>query len=732
MEFWRGSRTNADPAETPRASGRVAPPTTPFLAQVYAVLRRRRWAVLGIVAAFIVLGIVGTLLMTPKYTASSTIEIQRETRNFTLVRGAEQADAGPADMEFYRTQYGLLRSRALAIKVAEDLRLTDDASFFDTFGGRREKAWFVDGRLAPSAPSRADRARAAGDLLLKNLGVDQERLSRLVTISFVSPDPEFSRKVVAAWGDAFIEQTLERRYQATAYARRFLETRLSQLRGRIDRSERQLVEYASREGIVNIPETTTTGESAGATVERPIVADDLATLNRALASATAERAQAESRLAGGGDTTTEALANQAISGLRERRANLAADYAKLMAQFEPGYPPAVALRDQVGELDRAIAREEQRVSNTLRQAYGASVREQQLLRSRVTELKTGVLDLRRRSIQYNIYQREVDTNRQLYDALLQRYKEIGVAGGVGVNNISIVDPAERPVKPSSPRLLLNLLIAAVLGVIVGGGAAYLLEQIDEVVNDPADVEQMFGQPLLGTTPSIADTPMAALADRKSSLTEAYTSLQTNLGFTTDSGVPRSLSVTSSRPGEGKSTTSFALAQALARAGKRTLLLDGDMRNPSVHHLLDRRNESGLSNILAGAATATIPVVDTGIPNLSAMFAGPQPPSAAELLSSDRFRELLLELRDRFDHVVVDAPPVMGLADAPLIGSTVEGCVFVLESHGTKRALVRTALSRLASANVPVLGIVLTKFETKRASYEYGYDYAYGTAGSARR
>ena len=216
-------------------------------------------------------------------------------------------------------------------------------------------------------------------------------------------------------------------------------------------------------------------------------------------------------------------------------------------------------------------------------------------------MKGGILDLRRRSIQYNIFQREVDTNRQLYDGLLQRYKEIGVAGGVGVNNVSVVDVADVPERPSSPRIYLNLMLSLVFGLVLGSLAALALEQIDEAVADPEEIERNLGLPLLGAVPKSLDTdPIASLADRKSDLVEAYLAVQTNLQFSTEHGVPQSLAVTSTRPAEGKSTTALALATMLSRAGKRVILIDGDMRSPSVHHFAGVPNSKGLSNYLSGS------------------------------------------------------------------------------------------------------------------------------------
>lgn len=705
-------------------TGGAQPPS--MLAQYLSIARRRKWVIIGSIAGMLLLGIIATLLMTPRYTASSTLEIQRETRNFTSVQGADNQEAQPQDLEFYETQYGLLRARSLADRVSTELRLYDNVGFFESFGSRRATQWFQDGRPVPGLSTREQRIREAGDLLLRNFQVVPIRLSRLVEISFTSPDPQLAKRVVDTWGRSFIQMTLERRFEATAYARNFLEQRLGQLRTRIDESERRLVDYAAREGIINLPATTPAQGEAGITGERSVVADDLATINRELARATADRIQAQSRLSAPAGTVTEALQNDAISTLRGRRAELRAEYARMMVQFEPDYPPARALLTQIQQLERAIGQEENRVSRSLRETYSAASQRENALRQRVDQLQSSVLDLRRRSIQYNIFERDVGTNRQLYEALLQRYKEIGIAGGVGVNNIALVDAAELPERPSSPKLLLNILAALIVGIALGVGAALALEQIDEGIADPATVADMLGVPLLGTVPKLTDEdPMAALEDRKSSLTEAYLSLQTNLSFVTDHGMPKSIAITSSEPQEGKSTTSFALAQLLARSNRRTVLVDGDMRSPGVHHIYGYKNDRGLSNFLAGDDELHSMVRNTPSNSLSVLLAGPQPPNAAELLSSERLSLLISLLLKDFDHVVIDAPPVMGLADAPLIASAVEGAVFVIESHRIKKGKARVAIARLTAVGASMAGVVLTKFDAKRAHYGYGYDYGYG-------
>jgi succinoglycan biosynthesis transport protein ExoP len=267
-----------------------------------------------------------------------------------------------------------------------------------------------------------------------------------------------------------------------------------------------------------------------------------------------------------------------------------------------------------------------------------------------------------------------------------------------------------------------LLAGAALGV----GLALIREQIDETVTDPTDLEKRIGLPLLGTIPtSTTAEPLVELRDPKSSLIEAYLSVQTSLAFSTDHGVPRTLSVTSTRPAEGKSVTAYAIAYSLARNGARTLLVDADMRSPSIHSEVGLDNHVGLSNYLSGTGDLGELVRKPEDVPFSVLTAGPQPPNAAELLRGDRLQILFAELLTRFDHVVVDSPPVMGLADAPIIASRTEGTVFVIEARGVKARIARLALGRLRQGRAQLLGSVLTKFDSKRAHFGYGYDYGYG-------
>ena len=689
------------------------------------ILTRWRWVVLGSIGVALIVSIILTMLVTRMYTASVSLEIAREEANVVNIQGVEPA-VGSLDQEFYQTQYGLLRSRSLAEAVVRELKLHRNRAFFEMFGEGDAIGPFSDIRNAPlPAEGDAERISKAADILLDQVSVSPERASRLVVVGFESPDPQLSADIANAWAKNFIESNLARRFEATTYARDFLEGRLQQVRQRLEESERESVNYAANNNIITIGGS---GEDGQRAQERSVVTDNLLSLNDQLARARGERIAAESRFrqSGTAGASPESLTNPAIASMLQRRAEIAAEYARLLVQFEPEYPQARALAAELEQLDGSISREEQRVRSSLQNQYREAAARESQLSARVSDLENQVIEQRRRGIQYNIYQREVDTNRELYNALLQRYKEIGVAGGVGTNNVAIVDPALPPEKPSKPRPLINLVIGLLAGIAVGVALAFILEQIDEAITDTGDVEKVLGLPSLGSVPKLSsEDPLEELVDRKSALSEAYLSVVTALKFSTAEGLPRTLLVTSTQPGEGKSTSSVAIALTLGRLGLKTLLIDADMRSPSLHNMLAVENERGLSDVLSGNAPLDGALIETSDARLMLMPAGLAPPNAAELLSGAHLDEMLSDALRRFDAVVIDAPPIMGLADAPLIASKVAGTVMVVEAHRTRARQASLSLQRLRAARANMLGAVLTKFSLRRAGSEYGYDYGYG-------
>ncbi|MFU7527167.1 GumC family protein [Qipengyuania sp. ASV99] len=694
----------------------------PILLRYWDIVFRRRWLVVVIVAAAVAAGLLVTLLQTPAFTAEARVEIRRSQDNVTNVEAVTPQEADQ-DLEFYQTQYALLEARSLAARVIRRLNLTRTDDFFDTFGVELEEGLMLSdsGVAALSREQVEKRNREAVELFLSHVGISPIRGSALVDLRFTSPDPALSRDITNAWADEYIQSNLDRRFASSVEAREFLSEQLQTLRGRLETSERDLVNYAANSGIVTLSQQRT---AEGRTeTERTLTIADIEALNTELAMAIADRIRAQSRLQRGVDTAI--VENATLSSLRREQAEVAAGLSSLEARFGPEYPPLQSLEAQLAQLQLSISQEEDRISAAARTDFSQAQQREQELLGRIDGLKRDLVTEQQASIQYNIYQREVDTNRQLYDGLLQRFKEIGVAG-VGTNNVSIVDRAELPQAPSSPNLLINLLASLIGGLAIAAGVVFALEQIDKSLRDPTAVREL-GMTLLGVIPKTdGDDVVEAVLDRKSAISEAYVAAQTNLGLLTDHGLPDSFILTSTRPGEGKSSSAVALAITLARTGNKTVLVDADIRSPSVASYLNIQSETGLTNYLTGGGDLDSLLIETEHGNLSVIAGGPRPPNAAELFSTRKFSELIDELKRRFDVVVVDAPPMLGLADVPLISNSVDGIVYTIEADGVQMRGIRNSIERLRIVNANVFGALVTKYKQEgRSGFGYGYGYGYG-------
>jgi succinoglycan biosynthesis transport protein ExoP len=677
-----------------------------------AIISHRNW-VMGSIAGALLLGLLATFLATPKYTSTARIEILPDAPVATSVES--KSDAAPVnELAFYNTQYSLLHSRSLAERVMRAGNLTADKDFLSAFklDGGDEKM---------TSAERLDQANRVTEILLAQLTVAPVRQSSLVDIDFSTPSPQLSAKLADLWVTQFVQATIDRRFAATSDARKYLETRLESLRQNLETSERALINYATGKGIVTIASAT---DAQGRTQTQTLVGSDIAAISKALTDARQQRIAAGADLAG--TLTGNAQVNAPTIGrMREQRANIEAELARLRTLFQDDYPAIGSLRAQLANLDKSIKAETSRSSQGNREAYDASVKRERELQGELDRL-TGQYNLQQRdSIQMAILQREVDSNRQLYDGLLQRYKEIGAAG-VGTNNISVVDRAKVPDSPSSPNLVLNMALALLAGIGLAAGLVFVIEKMDSSIRDPQDVSPRFGLPLLGTIPEFLDQALAeAITDKKSTVYEAYFSLMTNLTFLTAHGAPRSIMVTSSRPKEGKSNSSLCLAAVLAATGKSVILVDADIRNPSLNRYLEIPNKRGLSHYLSGddALDALIsPLPKFGF---DVITAGAIPPNAAELLGSERLGTLIATLLARYDHIVIDSPPLLGLADAPLIARRVEGVLFSIEANSTRSRVIETALNRLRMSGAKLFGAIVTKVSAKNQIYGYGYSYGYG-------
>lgn len=705
---------NTTPA---RASGAEHDNDEIDLLQYWQIVRDRRWVILGAALAGLLLALALSLLATPIFRASSMLQIERDTIKLFDFQGLQPTES-PNDRDFYQTQYELLKSRSLAQRVIQDLDLTRQPLYRDRVEDAKKAA-----EKAPNgkALTSSEQEQLLIGSVLDSLRVEPVRNSRLVSVGFDSPDPQLAARVSNAYADAFIATNLERKFEASAYAKKYLEERLAQLKGRLEDSEKALVDFSSDEQIVSLGD------------DKPsLSAQNLGDLNASLAKAQDERIKAESEWreasAGDGLGLPQVVANGLVQSLRTERTRLAADYQEKLGTFKPDYPDMQRLSGQIRELDRQIAGEIGHVRSSVRSRYQAAIAQETLLTRQITALKGEVLDLQGRSIKYNILKREADTNRQMYDALLQRYKEIGVAGGVGANNISIIDRASVPKRPASPRIPLNLAMGLLVGLMLGTLLAFLLHYLDRSISTPKELADIARLPVLGAIPKLAQgvTPAQAAADIRSAFAESYRSVRTALQFATSHGLPRSLLLTSAGPTEGKSTSAMELARNIAQLGKRVLLLDADLRNPSVHQLTRLPNAKGLSSVLAGAQQLGDVVQRLEADKLDVVTAGPIPPNPPELLAGEHFGELLAACAERYDVVVIDGPPVLGLADAPLLANVAESTLLVVAAGETSRDAVTGAQARLAAAHARVTGTLLVRYDPKDSAHGYGYAYyAYG-------
>ena len=704
-----------------------APADLPDLATVireyWRIFNKRKWLVLSIMGVITVLGATWTLMMTPLY--SSTVRLQIDRSASKVVEGGNVNPTEGGDTDFLRTQYELLQSRSLAERVTVLANLTEDPDFLKPRGFSILSSFkAVFGSKSDKPLDKAGEKRAAAEMIVKSVAVRPVPGSRLVDITYSDPSPARAQKVTASYADAFIASTLDKRFEANAYAKTFLEDQIKQLKLRLEDSEKVLINFAEKEQIVAVNEKSS------------IADNNLAAANAALGTLIGERIKNEQLWKqvepANAMNVPQVLTNGVIDGLRTKKNELTREYQEKLETFKPSYPAMVQISNKIAEIDRQLATELKTIRGSLKAAYESSLNQENELKARIDTLKGEALDLQKRSIQYNILKREVDTNRELYNGLLQRFKEVDVAGGVGANNVFIVDRPEVAGSPSSPNILRSLMLSLILGLGAGLAAAYVAESFDDIIVTVEEVEAITGLATLGVIPRSAKdvAPEVELDDPRSALSEAYRSLCTSLQFTTERGLPKSLLITSAGPGEGKSMTSLAIARHFARMGLKVLVVDADLRKPSLHKKLNADNSIGLSNYLSGACAPPDAIQKTDVANLAFLSSGPLPPNAADLLSGSRFVSLLSLGLEVFDLIVIDAPPVLGLADVPLLANAAEASIFAVAAGQSRKGMLAGALKRLSLGKGPIIGTVVTKFDAKRAGYGYGYGYGAYNYGDA--
>jgi capsular exopolysaccharide synthesis family protein len=693
------------------------------LRRYWQIIVKRKWTVLTFFLIVVVAVMTATFLQTKIYRSTLTLQIDQQESKVTQIQDVTPNETPAASKDFYQTQYELLQSRSLAERVIDRLNLGENPSFAPK-PSIFARFFSSDDDKQPTANDRQTQLVTA---FLKQLTIEPVRTSRLVKIHFESRDPQLSADVTNAVSDAFIALNLERRMDATSYAKTFLQERLQQMQVKLEDSEKKLNEFARQEQIVRTQDNQIGPD-----------AQVLQEFTTALAKAQGERIKAETLYDQIKDSNSAGLGavleNPVIQEFKTRKAKLETEYQENLKIYKPGYPKMLQIESQIAEMQAKIDEEIAEIRAAAKANYLAAKAQEAMFSQKLMEAKKAVLGVQDRSIQYNILKREVDTNRTLYEGLLQRLKEVGVAGGIGVNNITVVDKAEVPIRPYKPNVLVNGLVALFLGLFGGVGLALLFEHLDDTIKQPDDLEKLLGLPVLGIVPIVRnageDLVMAQNADPRSAFAEAHRSVRTALQFSTPQGTPKVLMITSSSMGEGKSTTALSLAIHFAQSGRNVLLIDADLRKASLHKKLNLSNEVGLTNYLAGDAKPIDITKACPVPKVYVMPSGPLPPNPADLLGSVKMVALLNLAAEKFDQVIIDGPPVLGLADAPLLGSIADATVLVVEANSTNRGFARNAAKRLRATRTVLIGGILTKLDPRGGGYGYYHNYYYYQYGAA--
>jgi capsular exopolysaccharide synthesis family protein len=694
------------------------------------LILKHRWKVVALFVIVVTSVTIGIFSITPTYTASTTIQIEKEAPKVLKFEDILPVNSGGDD--YYKTQQMIIQSRAIARRVIEKLSLWDHDQF-------KEKG-IVRSAEAALVPAN----REAMDKLINDflglLDVGLIRKSRLASISFRSNDPELSALVANDVARAYIDFNLEYKFKATETARDWLSGQLTEFQAKVERSEEDLNKFASRNGIFSLEK------------DENLVLKRLDSLNDALAASESDRIKKESFYKEVKRHSTKNIPPLMtddyvlINALKKELSGLEAEYSKLSVQlYKKEYPKMVRLKAEIDSLKEKVDQEVRGMIDMAEVSYKISLESENLLRKSFEKQKKLALRIKEKSIQYNILKREVDTNKELYDGLLQRVKETGVAAGLESSNVQIVDMAVPPLRPTSPRKGLTILMSMFAGLSLGVAFAFSVEYFDNTVKDPDEISKLFGLPTLGLIPTLQSSsqkkgkrdkggePQPGTGDLdtvtfkfpKSAISAAYHTFRTSLLFSTPGSPPKTILVTSSSPNEGKTTVSCNLGILLAQSGSKTLIIDADLRRPACHKAFNVQSSPGITDYLTGHATLDDVIKPTEIKGLSVLPSGPISPNPPELLDSVQFARAIEELKELYDFIIFDSAPIMVFADSLNMTSKVDGTVMVVKSAKTTKDDLKNSLGLIRGIGAPMLGMVINAIDIKKSDYYYSYHDYYG-------
>jgi succinoglycan biosynthesis transport protein ExoP len=759
----------ADP-ENALSNGRFVQETVeaPNLRDYWQVVTKHKWKILACFVAAVMLTGIAVFSMTPIYTAKATLLIERTPPQVVNIKQVLSESAGDEVSSYYESQYQVLRSRSLAAEVIKGQGLDKNPEFTSPGGDGnfiaqliaqlwdKPVAW-LNSLFLPTVPSNSGNS---GDLSGVNsqlidayggmLEIEPLKRSRLVKIGISAPSPVLAAKIANAHAEGYVRQGFTLRTQANEEARKFLETKLAELQDRVEKSEDTLNDFRRKKGIISLND------------KENIVIDRLADLNKRLTDAEAERIglEAQARLIQrrSYDSLPAVIGNGLIQGLKTQVVQLEAEHAKLAAQFLPGYPRLAQVKAQLEETKSRLAQQINGVVEGINSAYFAAAGKERALRLQMDKQKSDAMALKDASVEYAILARQADTNKQLYDSVLGRFKEIAVAGEIPSSNVSILDRAEVPTRPSKPNKRLNLMLGALVGLMGGLGLALLLEHLDNTLRTPEEVERYLRIPNLAVVPDFLCLPKArkngksrisrsesslhsslCVPSKKaggsalplSMLSEAYRKLRTSIFLSRPAEPPKTILFTSGTNGEGKTMTVANTAIMLAQMELQVLVIDADLRKPTCHKALRVRGGRGLTDFLAGQEELDKVITPTSISNLFVLNCGSTPPNPTELVGSKRMDETLAALKDRYDFILIDSPPVMPVSDAVILSRMVDGVVLVVRSKETQKPIVKAAVSQLGNGHGKILGVVLNGVDIRSAEYKDYYRDSYYSYSSTR-
>lgn len=740
------------------------------LKEYWLTISRHLWLILACTAALFLSGILFWLTRVSLYTAEATILIERKAPQFLKMQdaGGGQLDSGDYNSEFLKTQYEILKSRALAERVIREEGLLGHPLFG---GGRRAAgepagrsfaadlqaslmSWFNSGPAAdkskgPPVPSDTSIPQVVGSYLAL-LEIRPVAGTSMVNVKFTTPDRQLSARLANAHGYSYARYGADLRTQTNDEAQVFLQQKLTELKERIEQSEAALNRYRKDKGIISVDEKDN------------VIVDRWLDLNKNLTGAEGERIALEAQMMAirgrNYDELPVVRGSAVINTLKGEAAKLESDYAALAKDFRPGYPALDFAKSRLEETRARLRAEIQNEVRAIETAYAAAKNREGQLRVVRDDQKKTTLELKDAAVQYTILAREADTNRQLYDGVLQRLKEIGVASEVRSSNIYVMGKAVVPGFPSYPSRNGILLRALLLGLAVGVGLAFLLDQLDNTLKSPEEAERFTKLASLGVVPDFGmiydkqvgyvtkllnsarhewQAPAGSQENRPSVLdnhplsitTEAYRALRSALLLSQAGGPPQIAMMTSPMAGDGKTTTLVNTAIVFAQLGIRVLIIDGDLRRPRCHMQLKMDNNAGLTELLTGQIDTQEAIRATSAANLSLLSTGAIPPNPSELLSSTKMAELLQHLRGQFEFIFIDSSPVMAVSDAVFLSTMVDGTVLVVNRR-TPKPLVRKTLTRLRTPHTKLLGVLLNRVDVRSGEYGYYKHYAQYYHGEA--